>query len=299
MTLPYPSGRLPVDDDDGRTPVRGTRWRRFRRRRSAVVGAVIFAGLVLVALGEDVIAPGDPRDTTGKPFQAPSGEHWFGTNDLGRDVFSLVVHGARATLLVGLLTAALAAVIAAMIGGIAGFFGGVVDDLLMRLAELIESVPRFFLAILLATLFGPSQLVIVALLGATFWPDSARLVRSEILSVRSRDFVAASRSMGLSEWTILRRHILPAAFGVLVVSAALTVGAAVLTQAGLAFLGLADASTLSWGGELQVAQAFILLAWWPTVFPGVAISLLVVSINLAADGLLAAFAVRPPGDRVI
>lgn len=275
------------------------RWRRFTRRRSAVLGAVVLMGLVVVALMEDVVAPGDPRRTVGAPFEAPSGEHWFGTDDLGRDVFSLVVHGGRATLLVGLLTGALAVGLAAVIGGVAGLFGGVVDDVLMRVAEMIESVPRFFLAIVMATIFGPSMIVIVVLLGATFWPESARLVRAEILSLRSRDFVLAARSMGHGELRILRRHVLPNAMPVLMVAGALCVGWAVLTQAGLAFLGLADASTASWGSQLQVAQPFILLSWWPAVFPGVAISLLIISVNLFADGLLAAYAVRAPTNRVI
>ncbi|ODU07370.1 MAG: hypothetical protein ABS81_01005 [Pseudonocardia sp. SCN 72-86] len=272
---------------------------RLRSRRSAVAGLAVLVAFVLVAVLADVIAPGDPLAGTGPPFAPPSGAHWFGTDSLGRDVFAGVVHASRATLVVGLASAALAAAVGTVVGGISGYAGGLVDDVLMRLVEVVEIVPRFFLAVVLAALFGPSVPVVVLLLGFTLWPETARLLRAEVLSIRHRDFVVAGRASGLSPGAVLVRHVLPNAAGVVVVSGALHVGTAVLVQAGLAFLGLVDASTLSWGGMLQSAQGFVTIAWWPAVFPGLALSLLVVSANLLGDGLLAALSIRGPRSRAL
>ena len=272
---------------------------RFCGRPSALAGLAVLVTFVLVAAAAGAIAPGDPLTSAGPPFAAPSGGHWFGTDSLGRDVFAQVVHGSRATLVVGVATALIAAVIGTVVGGVSGYAGGIVDDVLMRVVEVVEIVPRFFLAVVLAALFGPSVPVVVLLLGFTFWPDTARLLRAEVLSIRRRDFVVAERSIGLPAAAVLRRHVLPNTIGVVVVTGALHVGSAVLVQAGLAFLGLVDTDTVSWGGMLQAAQGFITVAWWPAVFPGVALSLLIVGANLLADGLLAALAVHAHRSQVL
>jgi peptide/nickel transport system permease protein len=272
-------------------------WRRFLARRTSIVALTVLAMFLLVALGRGVLADPDPMRGGGPALLPPSAAHWFGTDNLGHDIRDLIVAGARPTLLVGFLSAAIATGVGTIVGGVSGFVGGVVDDVLMRVVEVVEIIPRFFLAILLAAVFGPSLTVIVLLLGLTFWPDTARLLRSEVLSVRQRDFVLAHRALGVPELVILCRHVLPNAYPVLVISGSLQVGAAVLTQAGLAFLGLVDTSTVSWGAMLQSAQPFITIAWWAAFFPGAAISLLVISTNLAADGLLAAYGMRRGGGR--
>jgi peptide/nickel transport system permease protein len=175
-----------------------------------------------------------------------------------------------------------------VVGSLAGYFGRVTDDVLMRLTETIQVVPRFFLVLIVAALFGPSLTTVAILLGLTFWPATARLLRAQILSLRNRDFVVGARAIGVPELRILARHILPSAVAVVVVSTSLQVGSAMLVEAGLSFLGLGDRSVVSWGNMLNLAQPFIRVAWWTAVFPGLAITLTVMAANLVGDGLNAA-----------
>ena len=263
-------------------------WPRYRRQRPAVVGLGLLVGMALWALLAGIVAPGDPFRPAGAPLQAPSARHWFGTDDLGRDVFAGVVHGSRASLLVGLVAALTSGLVGTLVGSVAGFCGRLADDTLMRLAELVQVVPRFFLALIVAALFGPSIGVIALLLGLTFWPGTARLLRAQILSLRTRDFVLAARALGVPEQRILVRHVLPNATAVVVVSTSLQVGSAILVEAGLSFLGLGDRSVASWGNMLNLAQPLIRIAWWTAVFPGLAITLTVMAANLVGDGLNAA-----------
>lgn len=252
------------------------------------VGAVgLGLSLALVVLGVfgGALAPTDPFRPAGAPLQPPGGGHLFGTDDLGRDVLSGVLHGARISLLVGLVTALTATIIGTAVGATAGFYGGATDDLLMRSTEFVQVIPRFFLAVLVAALFGPSIVVLVLLFGVTFWPGTARLVRSQVLSLREREYVVAARSLGLRDGRILARHILPNVLSVVLVSGALQVGAAILIEASLSFLGLGDRSVISWGYMLNNAQPFLRSAPWLSVFPGIALVLTVLGTNLLADGL--------------
>jgi peptide/nickel transport system permease protein len=253
-----------------------------------VVGLALLAGIVLLALLAGAIAPGDPFRRAGPPLQPPSVRYWFGTDDLGRDVFAGVVHGSRPSLLVGLVAALTSALVGTTVGSVAGYVGRGVDDGLMRLTEMVQVVPRFFLALIVATLFGPGIGMIALLLGLTFWPGTARLLRAQILSLRNRDFIVAARALGVPGRRILVRHVLPNALAVVVVSASLQVGAAILIEAGLSFLGLGDRSAVSWGNMLNLAQPLIRVAWWTAVFPGLAITLTVMAANLVGDGLNAA-----------
>lgn len=266
--------------------------RREVRARVAVptlgaVGFALVAVLALVAVFGAVSAPFDPLRASATPLRPPSPEHWMGTDDLGRDVLSGVLHGARVSLLVGLSTALTAALVGTLVGGVAGFYGGATDDVLMRLTEVGQTVPRFFLAVLVAALFGPSIVFLTILLGLTFWPNTARLLRAQILSLREREYVVAARALGLREASLLWRHVLPNAIAIVVVSAALQVGTAILVEASLSFLGLGDRSAVSWGWMLNNAQPFLRVAWWMSVFPGLALVLTVLAANLAADGLYA------------
>jgi peptide/nickel transport system permease protein len=249
---------------------------------------LLLLGMCLVAALAGVIAPGDPFRRAGAPLQPPSRLYWFGTDDLGRDVFAGVVHGSRPSLLVGLAAALTSALVGTVVGGIAGYFGRLADDVLMRLTELVQVVPRFFLALIVAALFGPSIVTIAVLLGLTFWPGAARLLRAQILSLRNRDFILAARALGVPESRILARHVLPNAIAVVVVTTSLQVGAAILVEAGLGFLGLGDRTVVSWGNMLNAAQPVIRVAWWAAVFPGLAITLTVMAANLVGDGLNAA-----------
>lgn len=209
----------------------------------------------------------------------------MGTDDLGRDVLSNVIHGTRVSLLVGLLAAWTSGLLGTLVGGVAGYFGRLLDDGLMRLTELFQVVPRFFLALIVTALFGPNVVVITLLIGLTFWPITARLLRAQVLSVRERDYVLAARALGASDRRILLRHVLPNSISVVVVATTLQVGSAILVEAGLSFLGLGDRSVVSWGNILNGAQPLIRIAWWTAVFPGLAITLTVVAANVLGDGL--------------
>jgi peptide/nickel transport system permease protein len=269
-------------------PPTGRRRRRgLWRQKSGVVGLALISIVAAVALLGPIVVPVSPFEPVGRPFAPPSLAAPFGTDDLGRDILAGVVHGARVSLLVGLAVALMASVIGGTIGLVSGYFGGLADDVLMRFTELVDVLPRYFLAVLVAALFGPSLIFLTVLLGLTFWPGAARLMRSQVLTVRERDYVQAARAVGGSEWRVLFRHVLPNTLTVIIVAAALQVGAAILVEAGLSFLGLGDRSVVTWGYMLNNAQNFLRLAWWMSVFPGVALLLTVLGANLLADGLQA------------
>ncbi len=179
----------------------------------------------------------------------------------------------------------IATVIGLLIGACAGYFGGFVDDALMRFTELFQIVPRFFLVLITVALFGSSIRLIILLLGLTYWPGTARLLRGQVLSLRSREYVVAARAIGVREPVILLRHVLPMAMPPIVIEAALLVGGAILVEAGLSFLGLGDRNIVSWGALLNDAQQFVRRAWWLSAFPGLAITLTGLGFNLLADGL--------------
>jgi len=232
-----------------------------------------------------LIATGNPLAAAGPALQPPGGAYPMGTDDLGRDVLLGVVNGARVSLLVGGIAAATSALLGTAVGAAAGFFGPPLDDALMRLTEVVQVAPRFFLAVLVAALFGPSLWYLAVLLGLTFWPQTARLLRAQVLSLREREYVLAARAVGLSPGHILVRHVLPNAASVIVITTALQVGAAILVEASLSFLGLGDRSLISWGYMLNNAQPFLRTAWWMSAFPGVALAITVLGTNLLADGV--------------
>jgi peptide/nickel transport system permease protein len=241
--------------------------------------------LLAVAAGADLIAPYSPFATSNDVLLPPSPTHLLGTDDLGRDLFSAVVHGTRVSLLVGVGSVLIATLIGIVVGGVSGFVGGTVDDVLMRFTELFQIVPRFFLALVVLSLFGNSIWLIVLLLGLTYWTGTARLLRSQVLSLRAREYVLAARVIGVKESSILLRHILPAALPPVITQAALHVGGAILIEAGLSFLGLGDRNVVSWGLLLNDAQQYVRTAWWISAFPGLAITVTVLALNLIADGL--------------
>lgn len=260
-------------------------WGRFFSQPAALVGTIILLALFVVAIGADVIAPGDPFSNSDEVLLPPSATHLFGTDDLGRELFRAVIHGTRVSLLIGFLTAVIATVIGITVGSLAGFIGGWVDDILMRLTELFMVVPRFFLALLVVALLGSHLALIIILLGLTFWPGTARLLRGQVLTIKTRDYILAARAVGVPERTILIRHILPASLPPVVTEGAFLIGGAILVEAGLSFLGLGDRNLVSWGILLNNAQQFVRSAWWMSAFPGLAITLTVLALNLVADGL--------------
>ena len=257
----------------------------FKRNRVAMACLLVLALYLIVVVFADSIALSDPMKTSAATLQPPSRQYPFGTDDLGRDVFSGVVHGARNSLLIGLTVAVLSGLLGAGIGLIAGYAGGWLDDVLMRLTELFLTPPRFFLALVMAAIFGSSFTNLIVLLSLTFWPMTARLIRAETLTIKQHDFVLAARALGSSHARILRRELLPHLWPLLITNTVVRVGGVILLEAGLEFLGLGDQSRMTWGYLLHNGQHFMRDAWWMVVFPILAISLLLVAINVAGDEL--------------
>ena len=258
---------------------------RYVRSPALIIGASLTLTFVSIALFADIIAPGNPFASVASPFEAPSSLHLFGTDDLGRSLFQGVIHGARTSLLVGFSVAAVSLFIGILIGGVAGFLGGWVDDALMRFTELVLILPRFFLALVVVALFGASLFNLILILALTSWGFIARVTRSGVLRVRELEYIVAARSLGRTELANLFHHGLPNVLSPVIAYGALLMGNAILTEAGLSFLGLGDPNVISWGYSLNNAQAFIRRAWWMSVFPGMAIALTVLGVNLLGDGL--------------
>lgn len=260
-------------------------WYRLVRQPAAMLALLVLVVLVFTALAAPLIAPGSPFAQSNTVLKPPSAAHPFGTDDLGRDIFRGVIHGTRISLLIGFGSACAAMAIGMLIGSTAGYFGGLVDDGLMRLTELFQIVPRFFLALIAVALLGSHTGIVLALLAFTFWPSTARLLRGQVLAQRSREYVLAARAIGVPDPLILARHVLPGALPAVITQLPFQVGGAILVEAGLAFLGLGDRNVVSWGGLLNNAQQFVRQAWWMSAFPGVALTITILCLNLLADGL--------------
>ncbi len=262
-------------------------WRMFSRNQLAVGGAVVVGVLVLVALLAPVLAPWDPhRPDTKKVLDPPSRSHWFGTDQLGRDVLSRVLYGSRVSLAVGFVSVGIATLIGLLLGAAAGYHGGLVDGAIMRLVDLMLVFPRFFLLLAVLAFLQPSIWTIMAVIGLTGWMGVARLVRAEFLSLREREFVIWSESIGASAIRIVVRHILPNAIAPVLVAMTLGIPAAILTESGLSFLGLGvQPPYATWGNILNDGKDSIEIAWWMTLYPGLAILITVLSYNLLGEGI--------------
>jgi len=256
-----------------------TRW------VGGAVGFGLTLVLVMVAVFAGAIAPVDPFASVAPPLSSPSRAHALGTDDLGRDLLAGIVYGARTSLLVVLSVTLLASGIGVTLGAVAGYRGGSTDDVLMRLTELVQVVPRFFLAVLIIALFGPGLDRLVLVLGLTSWPAIARVVRAETLSLARREFVEAAHALGAPAARVLARHVLPNALPAAVVVVSVNAGTVILMEAGLGFIGLGDPHAISWGYLANNAQRFLRVAWWLALFPGAAIALAVLGLNLLGDGL--------------
>ena len=270
---------------DTRAPGGNEFWHSLRRSKSAAAGAIVLAVFFCAAAFAGLVAPRDPQKTSGHTLRPPSAEFWFGTDDLGRDVFSGVVHGARTSILIGVTVALLGGLIGVVVGSAAGYAGGLLDDLLMRLTEAFLVPPRFFLALVVAALFGSTYSNLVIVLSVIYWPLTARLVRAEVMSLRERSFVEAARAVGAGHARILLHEILPNVFPLIVTKVVLMIGGVILVEAGLEFIGLGDANHMSWGYMLHNGQHFIRDAWWMLLFPTLAVSALVLALNVVGDAL--------------
>jgi peptide/nickel transport system permease protein len=257
----------------------------FLRNRSAIAGLVLLALVLALALVGPWLLPADPFEIRAAPLTPPGPEAWLGTDQLGRDVAIALVHGGRATLLVGAIAALLAMGIGVSVGAFGGFYGGKVDAALARVTEFFQVLPALLFAMVVVTLFSPSLLTVTLSIGLVSWPPTARLARAEFLKVRDLEFVRAERAIGASNARLIWRVILPNAAAPLVVSGTLAVGAAVLFEAGLSFLGLGDPNRMSWGMMIGSSRQYVLVAWWAVAIPGAAIFLTVLAVSLIGDGL--------------
>lgn len=262
-------------------------WRRFRRNKGAVAGMVVLLLVAAVALLGPWLATNDPWAMVEQPFVRPWTEPGFllGTDTLGRDILSGLVYGARISLLIGVVSTFVALLIGVGLGAVAGYFGGWIDAALMRFTELFQAVPSFALAIVLVAIFEPSIKSIVVAIAIVSWPPVARLVRSEFLTLRQRDFVQAALLAGQSTPRIILTQILPNAMSPIIVMASLMVATAILLESSLSFLGLGDPNQMSWGYMVGAARTVLRQAWWMALFPGLAIVLTVLALNLVGEGL--------------
>lgn len=261
----------------------------FSRNRLAVFGLVVVFVLCLVALTAPLLAPYDPvqpGDLATEWQVAPSAAHLLGTDQAARDVLSRLLYGARISIGIGVFAVAISVTLGTLLGAVAGYLGGWVDGAIMRFVDVVIAFPRLILLVTIVTLLEPSVLLIVAVLGLTLWPGTARIVRGEVLGLREREFVLAARSLGYSRRRIILRHIVPNVLAPVIVAATLGIGDTIVLEAGLSFLGIGvQPPTPSWGTMVADGRDSLLNAWWLATYPGFAIVLTVLAFNLVGDGL--------------
>jgi peptide/nickel transport system permease protein len=263
--------------------------RHFRKNRLAMAGMIVMILLYVVTLVTPLIAPYDPAaqgDIVTMRNLAPSWDHLMGTDKFGRDIFSRVLYGSRISLVIGFIAVGISVTLGTLMGAFAGYFGGWVDTVLMRFTDMMLSFPRLVLLIVVIALFSPSIWLVVAVLGLTGWMGTARLVRGEVLSLREREFIQAARALGMGDWRIIFRHVIPNTLAPVIVSATLGIGQTILTEASLSFLGLGvQPPTPSWGNMVADGRDALQDAWWIATAPGIAIVITVIAFNLLGDGL--------------
>jgi peptide/nickel transport system permease protein len=277
---------------DQATPVAAKReqsraWRKMKRNRSALVGLCIVAFFAILALAAPLLPIPDPIATSWSAIRkAPSAAHWLGTDDLGRDILSRMIWGARASLMAGVFSVAIAVCIGVPFGLVAGYFGGWVDMVISRVTEALLAMPFLIMAIALAAFLGPSLTNAMIAIGVSAMPLFIRLTRGQVLAVKTEDYVEGARAVGLNHFEIMTRYILPNIVAPIIVQATLTIATAIIAEASLSFLGLGQQPPApSWGSMLNVAKNFLSQAPWMAMWPGIAIFLVVIGFNLLGDGL--------------
>lgn len=262
-------------------------WQRFSQNRGAVIGLFILSVVIILSIAAPFLYDKSPWAMVQRPFLPPFTvrQYFLGTDTLGRDVAAGLAYGARVSLLIGLFSTLVSLLIGIPVGALAGYFGGWVDDVLMRFTEFFQSVPSFALAIVLVAIFQPSITSIVIAIALVSWPPVARLLRGEVMALRSREFIESAILSGQTSRTIIWRQILPNTVSPIIVLASMMVAAAILIESALSFLGLGDRNIMSWGYIIGAGRTVIRQAWWISVFPGVAILLTVLALNLVGEGL--------------
>ena len=263
-----------------------TFWQRYKRNKSAVFGLGVILLVIIMAATANFLYPFDPFRLAGKPLSGPGMNGFLlGSDSLGRDVAAGIAHGAKTSLLIGLIATLVAVFIGIVFGAFSGYYGGRLDDFLMRVTEIFQTIPSFIFAILLVAIMKPSIVSIVIAIAVVSWPGVARLVRGEFLALKNREFVQACHTLGMNDLRIMLREILPNCMSPIIVIGSLMVATAILIESGLAFLGLGDPNIMSWGFQIGAGRTMLRSAWWVCTFPGVAILITVLAINLVGEGL--------------
>jgi peptide/nickel transport system permease protein len=260
-------------------------WARYKKNKLAVVGIAVVIILTGISILADVVAPYKSMDMVGDPLEPPFGKFIFGTDELGRDLYSRIVCGIQTSLIVGLMVAITATWIGILMGSIAGYFGGKIDEALNLLIQLFLVIPAFILALIITAIFSRNIWNIILAISVVMWTTTARLARAEFLSLKERDFVLASLAVGERKVKIIFSEILPNAMPPIIVNTMLTVAQAIIVESGISFLGMGDPLRPSLGRMLFDAMRIYHLGWWTAIFPGIALAFLIMSMNLMGDGL--------------
>ena len=271
-------------------------WRRYRKSKIAMLGLIIMVCVFILALSADFIGPGDERNpgydiqNIGNRFQMPSAEHPMGTDDFGRDIFARIAHGARISMMVGFVAVSISLVFGVTFGAIAGFYGGIVENIIMRAIDILLSIPPILLAISIAAALRPGLTSVMIAVGIGAIPAYARIVRASVLSLREQEFIEAARAIGASNFRIIRKHILPNCMAPIIVQATMGMAYAILWAAALSFIGLGiQIPTPEWGAMLSEGRRYIRDFWPMIIFPGVSIATVIFALNMMGDGIRDAF----------
>ncbi|MGL4946789.1 MAG: nickel transporter permease [Cetobacterium sp.] len=264
-------------------------WKSLKRNKMALFGLAILVIIILLALFADQIANYDGvviKQNLRMRLKPPSSQHWLGTDEFGRDIFARLIHGARVSLKVGILAVGIAIVVGGFLGSIAGYYGGKLDNIIMRIMDIFLAVPSILLAIAIVSALGPNLLNLMVAVSISSIPRYARIVRASVLSIRDQEFIEAARAIGASDARIIFRHIIPNSLAPVIVQGTLGVANAILATAGLSFIGLGiQPPAPEWGSMLSGGRQYLRYAWWVTTFPGVSIMVTILSLNLLGDGL--------------
>ncbi|WP_407045256.1 MULTISPECIES: nickel transporter permease [Cetobacterium] len=264
-------------------------WKNLKRNKMALLGLIIIVIIVLLAIFADQIANYDQvviKQNLRMRLKPPSAQHWLGTDEFGRDIFARLVHGARVSLKVGILAVGIAIAIGGFLGAVAGYYGGKLDNIIMRIMDIFLAVPSILLAIAIVSALGPNLLNLMIAVSISSVPRYARIVRASVLSIRDQEFIEAARAIGANDARIICRHIIPNSLAPVIVQGTLGVAGAILSTAGLSFIGLGiQPPAPEWGSMLSGGRQYLRYAWWVTTFPGVSIMITILSLNLLGDGL--------------
>lgn len=262
-------------------------WKRLKRSKMAIIGLIILSFIIIIAIGADYIAPyGFDEQDLMNAFQSPSSDHWFGTDEFGRDIFSRVIYGSRVSLSVGFIAVGIALIIGGFLGALAGYYGGKIDNIIMRVMDILLAIPSMLLAISIVASLGPGLTNLMIAVGISSIPTYARIVRASVMSIKGMEFIEAAETAGSSDLRIIFKHIIPNSLAPVIIQATLGVAGAMLTAAGMSFIGLGiQPPNPEWGAMLSGGRAYIRDYSYMTMFPGLAIMITILALNLLGDGL--------------